>query len=88
VGISPICITLHDQVGPLKPLEVRVESWQLLRHSTHEADSTESKILCMFISSVKLVYDFNAIRVELLSVIQYISWQIYRNIVRPLHYFM
>jgi ABC-type lipoprotein release transport system permease subunit len=83
-----MCITVHHQVGPLKPLEVRVESWQLLRHTTYEADNIENKILCMYISSVKLVYDFNAVRVEILNVIQYFSWQTYWNIVRHLHYFM
>jgi len=42
--------------------------------SKYEADSIENKIVCMFISSVKLVYDFHAVKVELLSVIQYITW--------------
>jgi len=56
--------------------------------SKYEANSIENKIVCMFILSVKLVYDFHAVKVELFSVIQYISWHIYQNIVHHLHYFM
>ena len=56
--------------------------------SKNEAESIENKTVCMFVSSVKLVHDFHAVKIELLSVILYISWQIYQNIVRHLHYFM
>lgn len=66
----------------LVPLQEKPLTWK------YEADSAENKIVCMFLSSLKLVYVFHAVKDELLNVIQIISWQLYQNTIYHLHYFM